>query len=303
MDAYNEILKSKVTEYSDLYLLNRDLNTYKYNHLQVMPAYGFKYHCDNFQRSTTRQLENISKDIRKHIMSNEECHYKKNKINKELTCGLMRYLFKTQYKHNYSSATIFKDMLLSQDVTNYICSFLDERDNLSIKFSSVYQDRKSVETNLKSMTLSSLKNLPGIYDNTHYSNERDNRKTVVKKILKSYNKQTIIDTLLDNLEHLYKNFRSNDIPSEIIQQELQYMSNISVAIQEWRYDRICISDKYSKYFDPYYITKKYMIHCLHALLATYIHCNHNKSKKEEKASAKKKATKKTKEKNQSSNTL
>jgi hypothetical protein len=219
-------------------------------------------------------------------MSSEEYNNKIKKVHKELTCGLTRYLFNTQYKHNYSDATIFKDRLLSENVTNHICSFLDARDNLSIKFSSVYQDRKSVETLLNSMTLSSLKFLPGIYDNRHYSSYLDNRTKVVKKILKSNAKKIIIHALLDNLDHLYENFRSYDIPAEIIQQELRYTS-MSVAIQEWTYDRLCTGDKYSIYFDPYYISKKYMTTCLSVLLATYIHCNYNRLIKEEKALVKK----------------
>jgi len=292
MDAYHEILKSKVTEYSDLYSLSQDIDNYTNNHLQEPHAYGFKYSCTNFKKNITTRLNLVSKDIRKHIMSSEEYHNKIKHVQKELKCGLSRYLFKTQYKYNYSDATIFKDRPLSQDVTNYICSFLDERDNLSIKFSSVYQDRKSVETLLNSMTLSSLKKLPGIYDNRHYSSGLDNRKKVVRKILKSNAKKNIIHALLDNLDHLYEHFKSYDIPLETIQQELRYTSS-PVEIQEWVYDRICIGDKYSKYFDPYYITKKYMRDCLHVLLATYIHCNHNKLKKEEKASAKKKTTNKT----------
>lgn len=294
MDAYQEILTNKVSEYSELYSLNHYLNNYTSLYLQEPHAYGFKYNCVNFKKNITTRLNLVSKDIRKHIMSNEEYHNKIKRVHKGIRCGLSRYLFKTQYKQNYSYATIFKDRSLPQDVTKHICSFLDERDNLSIKFSSVYQDRKTVETLLNSMTLSSLKNLPGIYDNRHYSSGFDNRTKVVNKILKSNAKKIIINALLNNLDHLYENFRSYDISLEIIQQELQYSRNISVEIQEWAYDRLCIGHKYSKYFDPYYITKKYMIDCLHALLATYIHCNHNKLKKEEKAFAKKKATRKTK---------
>ena len=288
MDAYQKILTNKVTEYSDLYSLNQDVDSYTNNYLQEPHAYGFKYNCTNFKKNITTRLNLVSKDIRKHIMTNEEYNHKK--IHKEIRCGLSRYLFNTQYKQNYSDATIFKDRPLSQDVTNHICSFLDERDNLSIKFSSVYQDRKSVETLLNSMTLSSLKNLPGIYDNRHYSSGtdimRDNRKKVVKKILKSNAKKQIIHALSDNLDHLYENFRSYDIPPEIIQQELRYTSS-PVEIQEWVYDRICTGDKYSKNFDPYYITKKYMTTCLSVLLATYMHCNYKRSKKEEKKTTKK----------------
>jgi hypothetical protein len=294
MDVYHEILANKVSEYSDLYSLKQDIDNYTNNHLQEPHAYTFKYNCTNFKRNITTRLNYISNDIRKHIMSSEEYHNKIKHVHKGIRCGFSRYLFKTQYKQNYSDATIFKDRALSQDVTKHICSFLDERDNLSIKFSSVYQDRKSVETLLNSMTLSSLKNLPGIYDNRHYSSGTDNRKKVVNKILKSNAKKQIIQALLDNLDHLYENFRSSGIPHETIQQELRYTSCNPVEIQEWVYDRICIGDKYSKYFDPYYITKKYMIDCLHVLLAIYIHCNHNKLKKKEKVSAKKKTTKKTK---------
>lgn len=297
MDAYHEILANKVSEYSDLYSLNQDVDNYINNHLQELHAYTFKHNCKNFKRDITTRLNLVSTDIRKHIMSSEEYHNKIKHVQKGICCGLSRYLFKTQYKQNYSDATIFKDRPMSHDVTKYICGFLDERDNLSIKFSSVYQDRKYVETLLNSMTLLSLKNLPGIYDNRHYSSGsgimRDNRKKVVNKILKSNAKKQIIHTLLDNLDHLYENFRSYDIPHETIQQQLRCTSN-PVEIQEWVYDRICIGDKYSKYFDPYYITNKYMRDCLRVLLATYVHCNHNKSKKEEKASAKEKATKKKK---------
>lgn len=294
MDAYHEILTNKVSEYSELYSLNQYVNNYTNLYLQEPRAYGFKYNCLNFKKNITTRLNSVSTDIRKHIMSNEEYHNKIKRVHKGIICGLSRYLFKTQYKQNYSDATIFKDRPLSQDVTKHICSFLDERDNLSIKFSSVYQDRKTVETLLNSMTLSSLKNLPGIYDNRHYSSGFDNRKKVVNKILKSNAKKQIIETLLNNLDHLYENFRSYDISYETIQQDLRYTSCNPVEIQEWVYDRLCIGDKYSKYFDPYYITKKYMRDCLHALLAIYIHCNHNKLKKKEKASAKKKTTKKTK---------
>lgn len=289
MNEYHSYLNDKVDEYRELYLLSKKVTTYQSSYLQNAPNYGFRYHCDVFQRNLNTQMERYSLNIRKHLVSNQEYTDQLKKIQKELKCGFTRYLFKTQYKDDYKKATLFKEKHLPDSVHTCILSFLNTRDNMSVRFASIYESRETVKAMLKSMTLASLKKLPHIFDATHYYQySSEELKRPLKKILKSHTKNTMIDTLLDNLDNLYQNFKGNNINLQVIQQI--YGSHITLDT-EWALDRMCQANKYSIYFDPYYITNRYMIACLKVLLILRIHSNHKQSKKK-KQPVKKKEMKK-----------
>lgn len=280
MNDYHNYLNHKVDEYHDLYALDKGITNYQHSYLYNAPSYGFRYHCDSFQRNLNLQMERYSLNIRKHLVSNVEHTNQLKKIQKDLKCGFIQYLFKTQYKNDYKTATLFKDKHLSDNINVYILSFLDVRDKLAVRFASIYKNRESVETRMKSMTLTSLKRLPHIFDNTHYyQNYGEESKRPLKKILKSGTKNNIINAFLDNLDNLYQNFKGNNVNLQILQQRFTCHIDINT---EWAYDRICRTDKYSIHFDPYYITNKYMIACSKALLILRIYSNHKDSQKKEK---------------------
>jgi len=290
MDEYHNYLNSKVSEYHELYLLSKTLSNYQSSYLQNAPtAYGFRYNCDSFQRNLNAQMERYSLNIRKHLVSNQEHTDQLKKIQKNLKCGLVQYLFKTHYKDKYENATLFKNKYLPDSIHAYILSFLSTRDNMSVRFASIYENREKVEARLKSMTLASLKNLPHIFDAMHYyQHSGEESKRPLKKILKSHTKNKMIDAFLDNLDNLYQNFRGNNVTLQVLQQK--YASHITLDA-DWAYDRLCQMNKYSIYFDPYYITNRYMIACSKALLILRICSKHTQSTKKTQQVKKKEAKK------------
>lgn len=278
MDEYHSYLNDKVNEYHELYSLSKKLSNYQSSYLQnASTGYGFRYNCDSFQRNLNTQMERYSLNIRKHIVSNQEHTDQLKKIQKNLKCGLVQYLFKTHYTDDYENATLFKNKYLPDGIHAYILSFLSTRDNMSVRFASIYENRENVEAWLKSMTLASLKKLPHIFDATHYyQHSGEVSKRPLKKILKSHTKNNMIGAFLDNLDNLYQNFRGNNITLQVLQQK--YASHITLDA-DWAYDRLCQMNKYSIYFDPYYITNRYMIACSKVLLVLRICSKHKQSTK------------------------
>lgn len=279
MDEYHSYLNDKVNEYHELYSLSKKLSNYQSSYLQnASTGYGFRYNCDSFQRNLNTQMERYSLNIRKHIVSNQEHTDQLKKIQKNLKCGLVQYLFKTHYTDDYENATLFKNKYLPDGIHAYILSFLSTRDNMSVRFASIYENRENVEAQLKSMTLASLKKLPHIFDATHYYYQHSGEvsKRPLKKILKSHTKNNMIGAFLDNLDNLYQNFRGNNITLQVLQQK--YASHITLDA-DWAYDRLCQMNKYSIYFDPYYITNRYMIACSKVLLVLRICSKHKQSTK------------------------
>lgn len=288
MDEYHTYLTNKIYEYRELYSLRNGITKYQNTYLQDVPTYhGFRNNTTFFQRKLDEELEKCSLTIRKYLVSNEEYNYQIKKIHKELKCGFVQYLFRSNYKGNYKNATLFKDKYLPDNIHSHIIQFLDTRDMLSIKFHSIYKDRNTVETLLKSMTLSSLKKLPHIFDAHHYYNSygRTESKNPLKKIAKSVTKNNLISTFLDNLDSLYQHFKGYNVTLQTLQQK--YSINMTYELN-WAYDCICMSDKYSIYFDPYYISYRYMIACSKALLTLYIYSNHKASQKKAKKRTKSK---------------
>ena len=295
MDEYHSYLNDKVNEYHELYSLSKNLSNYQSSYLQNAPSYGFRFYCETFQRNLNTQLERYSLNIRKHLVSNQEHTDQLKKIQKDLKCGFIQYLFKSQYRYRYEQANLFKEKHLPDNVHTHILSFLDIRDNMSVRFASIYENRETVESLLKSMTLASLKKLPHIFDATHYyQNSCEESKRPLKKILKSHTKNAMIDAFLDNLDNLYQNFKGNNITLQVLQQK--YASHITLDT-EWAYDRMCQVNKYSIYFDPYYITNRYMIACSKVLLILRIHSKLKQSKKKKQPVKKKEARKGSKKMN------
>lgn len=295
MDEYHSYLNDKVNEYHELYSLSKKLSNYQSSYLQNAPSYGFRFYCETFQRNLNTQLERYSLNIRKHLVSNQEHTDQLKKIQKKLKCGFIQYLFKSQHKEQYENTTLFKEKHLPDNVHTHILSFLDIRDNMSVRFASIYENRDTVESLLKSMTLASLKKLPHIFDATHYyQHSCEESKRPLKKILKSHTKNAMIDAFLDNLDNLYQNFKGNNITLQVLQQK--YASHITLDT-EWAYDRMCQVNKYSIYFDPYYITNRYMIACSKVLLVLRIHSKHKQTKKKKQPVKKKEARKGSKKMN------
>jgi hypothetical protein len=290
MDGYQNYLNDKVNEYHELYVLSKKLSNYQSSYLQNVPSYGFSSYCETFQRNVNSQLERCSLNIRKHLVSNQEHSDRLKKIQKELKCGFIQYLFKSQYRDRYKQASLFKEKHLPDNVHACILSFLDIRDNMSVRFASIYENRELVEASLKSMTLASLKKLPHIFNAMHYYQHLgEESKRPLKKILKSHTKNAMIESLLDNLDNIYQNFRGNTITLQVLQQ--RYASHITIDT-EWAYDRMCQVNKYSIYFDPYYITNRYMIACSKVLLVLRMYSKHKQSKKKKPSVVKKKGVRK-----------
>ena len=290
MNEYQIYLNNKVNEYHELYELRKKLSNYQREYLQNAPSYGFRFYCETFQRNLNSQLERYSLNIRKHLVSNQEHTDQLKKIQKDLKCGFIQYLFKSQYRDRYEQANLFKEKHLPENVHTCILSFLDTRDNMSVRFASIYENRETVESLLKSMTLASLKKLPHIFDSMHYYQQScEESKRPLKKILKSHTKNAMIHAFLDNLDNLYQNFKGNNITLQVLHQK--YASHVTLDT-EWAYDRMCQANKYSIYFDPYYITNRYMIACSKVLLILRIHSKMKQSKKKNPSIVKKKGVRK-----------
>lgn len=284
MDNYHEILEDKVNEYHELYALSKQISGYQGKYMKRLQHIASRYYWDSFERNVSHQLERISLSIKKHLISCEEHHEKLRLIHKDLKCGLKRYLFKI---HHGRSPTNIKlvNTFLPQCVDKHIMSFLNTRDCLAVKFASVYTDKKSTENILKSMTISTIKKFPYIYN--HHYHYRENMlicKRGMHKLLKSYTKSKLIELLTDNFDHLYKNFRDYNLTQEYI----NYFHNCKLSIDyEWPYDRICGLNQYSIHFDPYYISKSYMVYALQILCGMRIYNDKKIESKKEKLIAKK----------------
>lgn len=293
MDNYHDILEDKVGEYHELYSLSKQVSSYQGKYMKRLHYVASRYYWDSFERNISHQLERISLSIKKHLISCEEHHEKLRLIHKDLKCGWKRYLFKINCGRCPTNIKLF-NKYLPPCVDKHIMSFLNKRDCLAIKFASVYTDKKSTESILKSMTISTIKNFPYIYN--HHYHYRENMlicKRGMNKLLKSYTKSKLIDLLTDNFDHLYKNFRDYNLTHE----DINYLHNCNMNIDtDWPYDRICGLNQYSIHFDPYYISKSYMVYALQILCGMRIY-NEKKIKSKKEKSITKKTPRKKSQKN------
>jgi len=174
-------------------------------------------------------------------------------VHKDIKCGLKRYLFKTKHINCQNNTTIFNKHLPS-GINTYIMSFLQERDRLAIQFSSLYTDKDTLKTMLKSLTVSKIKKFPYIYQGDHkyqpYIYSRFN------KLLKSYTKGQLIESLVNNFEYIYTNFRDYNLTCE----NFNYLQNEAIDDNYDDFcDHICGRSYYSVYYDRCYIPKQCMI--------------------------------------------
>ena len=268
-DNYHKILDDRVSEYHDLYSLSNTIKHYKTTYLNRTVYYSNKYYWGHFENNLKVQMEYLSSYIKKHLISCEEHYEKLRQIHKDIKCGLNRYLFQTKYRGNRKNVNIFNNKIFPKYIESHIISFLDTRDNLALKFASVYTNKEIVKSILSSMTISTIKQFPYIYTRqTNYCENMDICKRTMNKLLKSYTKNKSIELLVDNFDHLYVNFRNYDITPEYINSIHHCNVNID---NESPYHRICGEDKYSIYFDPYYIPKAYMVYFLKLLCGINIY--------------------------------
>ena len=253
VNNYHEVLDDKVNEYEELYVLSKSISRYRDRYIGRLHYAACHYYWDSFQRNIAYHIRRLSLDIKKHIVSCDEHREKLMLVHKDIKCGLKRYLFKTKHINCQNNTTIFNKHLPS-GINTYIMSFLQERDRLAIQFSSLYTDKDTLKTMLKSLTVSKIKKFPYIYQGDHkyqpYIYSRFN------KLLKSYTKGQLIESLVNNFEYIYTNFRDYNLTCE----NFNYLQNEAIDDNYDDFcDHICGRSYYSVYYDRCYIPKQCMI--------------------------------------------
>lgn len=285
MDSYFKKLEQLSGEYHELYIICNRLDTYSTTYLtSTSYHYGITYTVRNLKQHLERQLETVSLQIRKNIVT-DNAHYEMLiHVNKDIKCGLKQYQFRSKYKKQKKSDKLFQNKYVPTDIKRYICSFLGSRDAFSLKLSHAIPNPYKYEHILDKMTLSQLRNLPYVF--TYRWETFNSIKTCMDRVRKSSKKKDLIDEIVNNINKLASHFRGYTISQEIIQSiDAEKMYRYSYESIEEKLCGSSYSDlaRCSLLYDSYYIPTEYASEYLQILKILDTHAyemnQHIKNKK------------------------
>jgi len=283
VDEYNELcrMRNMWTNYSNNYLRGGSSDHF---HFSIM-----RETTTTFPKSIERHLENISLHIRKRLVC-EHMHYQNLKlVNKDIKCGLKRYLFRRKCKK--TNVMFFENKYVPTDIQMYICSFLSVRDAFAVKFTGATTNISKYRNTLEKMKLSQLRDLPYVFS---YRWETYNSKqSCMIRVIKSSKKKDLIDKIVNNIDLLSKHFKEYTISKGTVQSIKAGFALQDAITNEALKEKLCCNmfthgTVCSIFYDPCYIPTEYVPEYLRIFKIINTYADDLEKKNDEKKNRKKK---------------
>jgi len=221
MEDYHTKLEISLREYRKLRSVYENLEEYE-NEYMVPIVHHLRYYYGEFKKKMIYQMERLSLKIRKLLTSGP--HYNRLKyVNKEIICGMKQHLFRRKCKQQkiQDKFNILKDRYIPSDIKRHICSFLMNRDVISIEIADLILGKEQYSMVLKKMTKSAIIALPNILSVPDfllfdYANKSPYHQDM-RCHIKSRSKQRLIDGIIWSIDHISRYFKDLAISDEVIQ--------------------------------------------------------------------------------------
>jgi len=221
MEDYHTKLEISLREYRKLRSVYENLEEYE-NEYMVPIVHHLRYYYGEFKKKMIYQMERLSLKIRKLLTSGP--HYNRLKyVNKEIICGMKQHLFRRKCKQQkiQDKFNILKDRYIPSDIKRHICSFLMNRDVISIEIADLILGKEQYSMVLKKMTKSAIIALPNILSVPDfllfdYANKSPYHQDM-RSHIKSRSKQRLIDGIIWSIDHISRYFKDLAISDEVIQ--------------------------------------------------------------------------------------